>query len=109
MPWTCQGRAFRSHQPTSQERTQPWFCTTWFCKTKRWRNQSLKIRRETILTHKYTRPCKNHAFPVEFWHVLVKQTAGIGFQRQRPQILSGYGRRFRLQFYTGNKEIFEDL
>jgi hypothetical protein len=43
---------------------------------------------------------RNHAFSVEFWHVLVKQTSGIGFQWQRPHILSGYS--------TGNKEIEVD-
>jgi hypothetical protein len=46
---------------------------------------------------------------VEFWHVLVKHTSCTGFQWQIPQVLSGYGRRFWLQYPTGNKEIDVDL
>jgi hypothetical protein len=43
---------------------------------------------------------KKHAFPVE----LVKQASSTGFNNDKqPQILSGYRRRFRLQYHTGNK------
>jgi hypothetical protein len=43
---------------------------------------------------------KNHAFPVEFWHVLVKQTYQVlAFNgKDLRMILSGYRRRLRLQY-----------
>jgi hypothetical protein len=42
-------------------------------------------------------------------YILDKQTSGTRFQWRRPQILSGYWRRFRLQYRTGNREVEVDL
>jgi hypothetical protein len=57
-----------------------------------------------------TRPCTKSCISSGIMrHVLVKQTSGTGFQWERPQILSGYRRRFRLLYRTDNKEIEVDL
>jgi hypothetical protein len=55
---------------------------------------------------------KNHAFPVEFEHVLVKQTYRLSTADQRPQIQSGYRSRFSFNIIPAVKRsrlIFEDF